>query len=217
MDTTAAVAGPAAGLFGKSRRAVLGLLFGHPDERFYLRQISRLTNVGLGALQRELAILEAAGILISTRLARSVFFQANRDCAIFSELLGLVTKTMGAAASLSIELKQLGDRIKVAFIFGSLAESAHDARSDIDMFVIGDVRTRDVIAQVDTLQLSLRREINPVVMSPAEFRKRCAGKNSFVSDVLRSPRIYLIGDEHELGELAGGRLVEATQRKPGAN
>jgi len=49
-------------LFGKTRRAVLTLLYSHPDESFYLRQIARTTGAGMGALQRELKQLAEAGI-----------------------------------------------------------------------------------------------------------------------------------------------------------
>ena len=44
-------------LFGKTRRAVLSLLFSHPDRSFYLRQIVRAANAGSGAVQREISQL----------------------------------------------------------------------------------------------------------------------------------------------------------------
>lgn len=213
MSTSSIIAGPATGLFGKTRCAVLGLLFGHPDEKFYLRQVARLTSAGLGAVQRELASLESAGIVRSSRLARSVFFQANHDCPIFPELLTLVTKTMGAAAPLRTALQELGSRILFAFVYGSLAAEVHDARSDIDIFIIGDVRTRAVIAKIEPLQRLLRREVNPVVMSVREFHNKLATHNAFVADVFRGRRIILVGSEHDLEKLAGGRLAEKPPRK----
>lgn len=212
MGTPSIIAGPAAGLFGKTRCAVLGLLYGHPDEKFYLREIARLTASGLGAVQRELVSLENAGIVKSTRLARSVFFQANPECPIFPELLGLVTKTMGAAAPLRAALQGLSGRIRVAFVYGSLAAEVHDARSDIDVFIIGDVRTQDVMAAIESLQRSLRREVNPVVMSTGEFQNKLAGNNAFVCDVMRGPRVILVGREDELERLAAGQVAEKPRR-----
>jgi hypothetical protein len=53
----------AAGLFGRTREAVLGLLLLRPDERFHLRQIARFCRTGLGAVQRELSVLTKMGIL----------------------------------------------------------------------------------------------------------------------------------------------------------
>jgi len=44
-------------MFNKQRRAALGLLLSHPTERFYVREISRLTGVAAGSLHRELRLL----------------------------------------------------------------------------------------------------------------------------------------------------------------
>src|SRR5258707_196655 len=44
---------PATVLFGRTRRAILSLLFTRPDESFYLREIVRRTGGGIGAIQRE--------------------------------------------------------------------------------------------------------------------------------------------------------------------
>ena len=54
---------PGALLFGKTRRVVLAWLYGHPDERFYLRQLVRQTGAAQGAVQRELQLLSRAGLI----------------------------------------------------------------------------------------------------------------------------------------------------------
>jgi len=41
-------------IFGKTRQAVLSLLYGHADESFYLRQIVRVAGGGMGAVQRQI-------------------------------------------------------------------------------------------------------------------------------------------------------------------
>src|SRR5271157_71002 len=46
------VVGP--NLFGRTRSALLALLYGHADQSFYLRQLVRAVGTGHGALQREL-------------------------------------------------------------------------------------------------------------------------------------------------------------------
>ena len=49
-------------LFGKGRAAILALLYGHPDESFYYRQVTRLLGgVSIGTLQRELDTLSQLG------------------------------------------------------------------------------------------------------------------------------------------------------------
>jgi len=54
-------------LFNEYRRKVLGLLLLHPDERYHLREISRLTGTQPGTLARELNKLAGAGLLLKER------------------------------------------------------------------------------------------------------------------------------------------------------
>jgi len=70
-------------LFGKSRRAILALLYSHPDEDFYLRQIARFVEAGQGGVQRELRRLTDAQIIRRTPRGPTSFYQANRECPIF--------------------------------------------------------------------------------------------------------------------------------------
>jgi uncharacterized protein len=84
-------------LFSKNRRAVLALLYGHPDQEFYLREVVRASDGGTGGVQRELHQLTAAGILRRTVRGNQVYFQANAACPVFEEIKSLVTKTVGAA------------------------------------------------------------------------------------------------------------------------
>ncbi len=79
-----------AALFGKTRRAVLGLLFTAPDRSFYLNEIVREVGLGVGTVQRELRALTHAGLIRRTARGNQVFFQANPDSPVFAELKALV-------------------------------------------------------------------------------------------------------------------------------
>jgi DNA-binding transcriptional ArsR family regulator len=87
-------------LFGRTRRAILALLYGHPDEAYYLRQLVRSAGLGLGAVQREVKRLADAGIFRRTVRGRQVYYQANPECPLFEELKSLVVKTAGVADAL---------------------------------------------------------------------------------------------------------------------
>lgn len=76
-------------LFGKTRRSILTLLYGQPDESFYLRKILKLAGVSSGAGQRELKRLSDAGIITRSLWDGRVHFQANSGCPIYIELKSL--------------------------------------------------------------------------------------------------------------------------------
>ena len=188
-----------AALFGKGRRKVLGLLFSRPDELFYFREIARWAGAGLGAAQRELHRLAIAGIVRRTRRGNQVYFQADAQCPIFAELRGIVLKTAGVGDVLRAALASLASRIRLAFVYGSIARGEPRQASDVDLCVVGEVTFAEVVEALAPAQDTLAREINPTVYSPDEFERKLAENHPFVSNILAGPRIVLMGDEGEPG------------------
>ena len=194
-------------LFGKTRRAVLALLYSHPDEEFYLRQMVRAAGTGLGATQREVKNLTNAGIIRRTMRGRQVYYQANPECPIFPELRSMLIKTAGVGDVLRTALAPLADRINIAFIYGSVARGKERRGSDVDVLVVGNVTFAEVGAALGRAQKILEREVNPTVYPLAEFKSKLAAKHHFIKSVMKDARIFLIGDEDELTRLAEKRLA----------
>jgi predicted nucleotidyltransferase len=194
-------------LFGKTRRAVLALAFGRPEEAFYVRQVARYAATGNGVVQRELEQLAAVGILTRRPSGRQVYYQANPDCPIFKELKTLVVKTAGVVDILREALLPLAGSIQCAFIYGSFAAERQGARSDVDVMVIGDAPFKKVVGALATAQESLGREVNPTVYPLKEFRAKAASGHAFVATVIRGPKIFLTGDAHELEGLVKKRVA----------
>jgi predicted nucleotidyltransferase len=201
MSTTNSIDSLSATLFGKTRRAVLALLYSHSDESFYLRQIARTAGVGLGALQRELKKLSEAGIIKRKTRGRQVYFQANPECPVYAELKNLVVKTVGVGDVLRAALVPLADRISVAFLFGSLVRGGEHSGSDVDVMVVGDVTFAEVVSVLGRVQATIRREINPLIYPPEEFRTKLAVDHHFLKKALEGTKFFLIGDDYELEKL----------------
>lgn len=188
-------------LFGKTRRAVLALLYSHTDESFYLRQITRAAGSGMGAVQRELKKLSESGIILRTTRGKQIYYKANPGCPIYDELKSLVMKTAGIGEILKAAFVPLTDLINVAFLFGSLVRGDERSSSDVDVLVVGNVSFAEVVSTLEQVQETIRREINPIVYPPKEFRSKLAAKHHFLKTTLDSPKFFLIGDENELEKL----------------
>jgi predicted nucleotidyltransferase len=189
-------------LFGRVRLRVLSLLYGHPEESFHMREISRLTGSGQGAVQRELRNLTRAGILTRREQGRQVYYQANRQSPIFGDLYHLLAKTSGMGDVLRSALADVRDRISAAFVYGSMAKGTAGVDSDVDVLIVGDIELRDLVTILAPVERVLLREVNPSVYPPAEFRARLANRSHFLTSVMREPKIFIIGDEDELARLA---------------
>jgi predicted nucleotidyltransferase len=189
-------------LGSRLRSKVLGWLFTHPDERYFVRQLTTLVGEDSTNVSRELARLEKAGILIYTTEGKQKYYQANKQSPLFDELHGLMLKTVGVADIIKKALEPRIADIKLAFIFGSLAKRAENRFSDVDLLVVGNITFGKVADLISTAEETLKREINPVVYPVEEFKQKIRNNHHFVKTVLEEEKIFLIGDEGELGRLA---------------
>jgi predicted nucleotidyltransferase len=189
-------------LFGKARQTVLSLFFMNPEDVYYLRQISRITGIGMGALQRELKLLTEGAIINRVVRGRQVLYQVSRTCSIFDELKSIVIKTVGVRDILKAALTPFVDIINVALIYGSFATGKEKRASDIDVLIVGDISFERVVSVFDDAQKITGREINPVVYPVGEFRGKLINDHHFLAAVVEKPVIFLIGDKSELERLA---------------
>jgi len=196
----------ASALFGKVRRGILALLFGRPDEKFYLREIARAADTSAGTARRELGILVRAGLLVREPAGSQVYFRADDRSPIFAELRSIVAKTVGIGDHLRAALSPLKERTESAFIFGSVARGEQRSGSDVDLMVIGEVTRSELVGATLEVQATVGRAVNPTVYSAEEWRQRVAGGQPFVQMVMAEPKIFLVGDADELDRLAGEPL-----------
>jgi predicted nucleotidyltransferase len=189
-------------LFSDYRRRILGLLLLRSDENFHVREISRLTGVPAGSLHRELKLLTSAGLLSRQAMGNQVRYRAERNCPIFHELAGIFRKTSGLADIIRSALQPLSPDITAAFIFGSVAKGEEQATSDVDVCVVGTTSFTDVVVALADMTQKLGREINPVVMPYEQFTAKLVAGEQFATRIMSEPKLFLIGDEHDLGKPA---------------
>jgi predicted nucleotidyltransferase len=186
-------------LFPKVRQRVLAVLFGNPDRSFYANEVIALAQSGTGAVQRELAALLDAGLLLMTKRGNQKHFQANTAAPVFAELRGLVLKTMGLADVLRASLAPFEAQISAAFVFGSVAKQQDTAQSDIDVLIVSSTLAyADVFGALESATNQLGRKVNPALYTPEDIAKRLAQDNAFITRVLQQPKIWLIGTEEKL-------------------
>lgn len=192
--------------FGAYRRQVLGLLLLRPDEAFHLREIARVTHTQPGTLRLEINLPADAGVLLQERVGNLVRYRANSECPIFEELRGILKKTSGMADVLRDALGQLGDKIRVTLVFGSVAKGEEGRRSDVDLLVVGTATFDEVVNAVYPCQKPLGREINPVVYTPEEFAKKRSG--AFLKRILENGKLFILGMENDIVKSGADRKTD---------
>jgi len=168
----------------------------NPEKEMYVREIVRTINENINAVRRELSNLEIIGLLTSKKSGNIKQYKINKNMPIYEELTNIILKTEGVAKILKEKLLEIGD-IKIAFIYGSFASKKAGIKSDLDLFLIGKIKEKQLILFINKLEKELSREINYVLFETKEFEERINNKNPFVSNVIKEPEIMLIGDLNE--------------------
>ena len=188
-------------MFGTYRRQLLATLLLRPDERFHVRELGRMTGFSPGSIHRELRIMAESGLLRQERVGNQVLYQSNQDCPIFEELASIFRKTVGLANLLQDALRELAEKIDIAFVFGSMATGRQIPSSDVDVMVLGDVQLIDVVKALSSLSETLGRDINPVVMMTEVFVADLGKKKRFAARVMGEQKVFVVGGEREFAEL----------------
>lgn len=200
-------------LFGKAQRAVLALLFGQPDRAFYMREVVTAAGTGASQVQKELENLTRAGLVVREPRGNQVWFRANLASPVFPELKSLVAKTFGIADVVRESLQPFARKVVAAFIYGSVARGEHDASSDVDLLVVGDIAPSRLAPMQLELGRILGRRISIVVYGAAEFRKHIAEREHFIANLMTQPRIWLLGTEADLAAWYGNGARQSRRRK----
>jgi predicted nucleotidyltransferase len=188
----------ASALFSGVQQRLLALIFGHPERSFYTSEIVRQLKSGTGAVERELARLQKSGLIAVERIGNQKHYRANSDSPIFGELRAIIQKTVGLKEPLRRSLRDHADKIKVAFVYGSVAKKSDTARSDIDLMVVGDdLVYSDLYGALQKAEKEIGRPVNPTILNMLEWKKK-KDNSSFIKKVVNQPKIFILGSDADL-------------------
>ncbi len=190
-------------LFPGIRGRILAATLARPEKRWYLSELSAFLKTQPSSLQREINALKDAGILEEWRDGRRVYLKPDTRSPVFLDLKGLFDKTEGAIPVLKQVIEPFGEHIQLAFVYGSMARSAEESESDVDLLVVGTVGLADLIPTLRLAEQTLGRPVNATVFSGEEFGRKARGHDHFLSAVLGDAKQFVKGSEHELEAIVG--------------
>lgn len=190
-------------LFGKTKKAAIGLLFSRPGQALHLRELARLAAVSPAMMAKEMAVMLRAGLVEEQRDGNRRLFRANAGSPVFAELASIARKTAGLADVLRVALAGVAG-IELAFVFGSMARGQEHAASDVDLWVVGQCDYGALLSACAQAAEQLGRPVNPVLYAAEELAARVTEDNAFVAEVRQRPRIELIGSGDDIARALGG-------------
>lgn len=170
----------------------------HPEDAPYGREIARRTGLTPRSLQTELARLETLGIVRRRREGRLVRYELIESSPRWRAMRALIREL---ADPVDVVRNALADvpGIGAAFVFGSFARGDTREDSDVDVFILDEgVPERQCARRTIDAEIFLGREVSVVQMTRDEIAGRIESGSSFIRNVFRGPKVWLVGSEADV-------------------
>jgi hypothetical protein len=164
---------------------------------YHVRELVRRTEEEINAVRRELAHMEACGMVKREPRGNRVYYWFRKDYLFYDELGCLIAKTTGLGREILKNRSKLG-RISFTMFSGKFVKRIPRAESEIDILIIGEVVLPEIAALIHAEQEKRGQEINYTVMTDGEFELRKRRRDPFLIGILENSRIMIIGREEDL-------------------
>lgn len=212
-------------LFGsKTRVKLLSLFFNNPGRPFYVREITRKIDEQINSVRRELANLLSIGLVSSDGSNNRLYYEVNPKYEYYEQLRSIFTslpmKSKDPVVKETREEDKIIKRLRstgaitFAFLTGSFAR---DNRTNVDIFVVGDVNKARLAKVVAEMEKEMGRELNYSSLTPDEYQYRISLNDRFITSVLEARKIVIIdGQEKPLAhnDVTFGEYLGVRTHKP---
>lgn len=188
-------------LFGsKTRARLLALFLQHPEQSYFVRELTRRIDAQLNSVRRELQNLVELGVLMervdqpiagaSTSLAdKKKYYVANPEFALFEDLRGLFTKaSVFLKNNLVQEIDEHGDIAYLAFTGRFVGDPSHPT----DILIVGSIDAQALQRVIAQFEEEMGHEINYTLMPKDEFLYRRQVTDRFLFSILEGEKIVMI-------------------------
>jgi DNA-binding transcriptional ArsR family regulator len=186
-------------LSSRVKAEIFRILFGADAREVHVRELARQAGLNVATVRQELSRLSGLGLVRARRDGNRAYYHAETAHPLYPDIRNVVMKTSGLVDVLRQALGKA--RVRVAFVFGSLAEGSEKASSDVDLMVVGTVSLRQLSTLLSGVDSRLGREINPHALTPQEFARRKKEGEHFLTSVLAAPKLFVIGNEDDVAEM----------------
>jgi len=181
----------------QTRLKLINALFYRPGEIYYVRQLVRLVDEEINSVRRELDNLKKSGIVASESRGNRLYYWADKQSPLFSNLLIIANQSSGLGLKLQNKNETLGT---IKLVFYNYKFMTDDKRNpdDIDLIIVGDVSLREIEGFIKQEEEVRGYEINYMVMGKGEFKLRRQKRDQFIVDFFLSSPVAIIGSQSEI-------------------
>jgi hypothetical protein len=184
-------------MVSRVRAKLIKIFLSHPQEMYYVRELTRASKEEINAVRRELARMIEKGMVRNEKRGNRLYYQFRQSYPFYSELLAIVAKTTGLGNSIISNKAKLGF-IKYAFLSSKFVRGIKKSPADVDLVIVGQVIMPQISLIVKDYEESTSLEVNYSCMTEEEFGYRLSRKDPFITVILSKPRVMIVGDDVDM-------------------
>ena len=169
----------------QTRVKLLSTFLLHPEEEYFIRELTRLLNEQINSIRRELENLRRVGIVKARHKNRKKYYRIDTEFALYADLRNLFSKAVQGESPFVSSLKALPG-VKLVLLAGNLCGT----ESKVDLLLVGDVK-KEVLEALLAQDANLKY-VKYSIFSEADFLYRLSLKDRFVQEILNDPRHLIV-------------------------
>ena len=169
----------------QTRVKLLSTFLLHPEEEYFIRELTRLLHEQINSIRRELENLRHIGLVRARHRNRKKYYHIDPDFPLFHELRNIFAKEVQAESPIVASLKKLPG-VDLVLLAGNFVGT----ESKVDLLVVGDIKKEMIEALL--LQDPNLKHIKYSIFSEGDFLYRLSLKDRFVTEILNDPRHLIL-------------------------
>lgn len=192
-------------LFGSKTRAnLLRVFFRDPDKPYFVRELTRLLDVQINAIRRELDILKKLELIHETDApeekekgkkagsSRRKYYKIDPKALLYKELKQLLIRAQLVDEQVLVrEIMNKGGKIKLFMVTGRFTG---DKRAPVDMLIVGTLKEASIAKIVAKYEKKFGFDINYTTMPTNEFSERRHMMDKFLYSIFEADHLSVVDD-----------------------
>ena len=174
----------------KAEVKIIRLFVNNTEDKYLMSDIADKTKTSLPVIRKEIAPLEKAGFVSSSKKNQKTYYSLNASFLYLEDLRKLFFKAAPSSSDWIRERVARVGQIRLVLISGSLINSD---KGRVDILIVGEhINKSKLTTFLSELEAEVGKGIRYVYMGNDEFKYRKNMFDKFVIDILEGPQKILI-------------------------
>lgn len=169
----------------QTRVKLLSTFLLHPENEYFIRELTRLLGEQINSIRRELENLRRIGLVKARHRNRKKYYHVDLEFPLYADLRNIFSKEIQSESPIVASLKKLPNAQLVL-----LAGSFTGTESKVDLLIVGPIKKE--LLEALLLQEPSFKNVKYSIFSEADFLYRLSLKDRFILEIVNDPRHLVV-------------------------